>query len=259
MLKKNQNFLQEIVKIKREELSHKTEKKVVHEGQYAKNVKFLEVFQTQKNKLKIIAEIKFASPSNLHLGSRDDLLDRAKQYEDVGADVISLITERHFFKGDIETVAQVRKVVALPILQKDFIIDSKQIYEAKRAGSDALLLIARLVNDKQLSEFVSLCQSLHIEPVVEINNDEDLKKTITTNTNIIAVNARDLETLTVDISRACKLIEKIPDKFIKLGFSGVTSHKEVSLYKNSGVNGILVGTSLMQANDIKSFINDLKI
>src|SRR6185437_2238841 len=100
---------------------------------------------------------------------------------------------------------------------------------------------------------------LGIEPVVEIYNEEDLEKAITTKTNIIAVNARNLETFEINVTGACMLIKKIPNHIIKLGFSGITSQKEAELYKNSGADGILVGTSLMQANDIKSFINDLQI
>src|SRR6266700_1535424 len=125
--------------------------------------------------------------------------------------MISIITEKHYFKGDISFISKVKENVSLPVLQKDFIIDPVQIYEAKEAGADALLLISRLVTERQLQKFVSLCFSLGIEPVVEINNEEDLKKTITTKTNIIAVNARDLDTFIVDIEKACLLMQEIPN------------------------------------------------
>jgi len=261
---KSQNFLEKIVKIKKEELFWKAQ--TVQKVSESKNqqigkseTRFLKALQKEKDKLKVIAEIKFASPTILDLGSPGDLIRCAKQYEMAGADAISLITERHFFKGDIEFVSQVKETVSLPILQKDFIIDPVQIYDAKQVGTDALLLIARLVDKQQLKKFVSLCFSLGIEPVVEIYNEEDLEKAITTKTNIIAVNARNLETFEINVTGACMLIKKIPNHIIKLGFSGITSQKEAELYKNSGADGILVGTSLMQANDIKSFINDLQI
>jgi len=207
----------------------------------------------------LIAEIKFASPTSPHLGSPKDLLQRAKEYEQAGADAISVITEKHFFKGDPAFVTQVKEAVTLPVLQKDFVIDECQIYEAKKIGSDALLLIARLVDKETLKQFVMLCKKLKLEPVVEVNNEEDLEKAIATETNIIAVNARDLETFHVDVAKACRLMEQIPEKFIKLGFSGVTSSDEVLQYKEAGAKGVLVGTSLMKAENVRHFINSLHL
>lgn len=206
----------------------------------------------------LIAEVKFASPSHPHLGSHDDLLTRVAAYEAAGANAISLITEPEFFKGDITFIKQVKKKVLLPVLQKDFVVDAYQIYEAKMHQSDAILLIARLVDITTLKQFVSLAQELGIEPVVEINSEEDLKKAMQTTAEIIAVNARDLDTFVIDITAACALLKKIPQKFIKLGFSGITSSEEVAQYKNAGANAVLVGTSLMQAKDTKQFIRGLR-
>lgn len=206
----------------------------------------------------IIAEIKFASPTNPNLGSPEDLLDRAREYQKAGADAISIITKKAFFKGDIGFVSQVKKVVKIPILQKDFVIDEQQIYEAAHIGSDALLFIARLVSKEKLKTFVLLAQKLGIEPVVEVFDEEDLKKAVAINTRYIAVNARDLETFVVDIDVACKLMEKIPNKFIKLGFSGIQGRLEVEKYIKAGAKGVLVGTALMKAKNIKEFIGVLR-
>jgi indole-3-glycerol phosphate synthase len=258
------NFLEEIVRIKKSELLQKTRKTQYSGFSTGKTFRksesrFLKVFDNEQRKVKLIAELKFASPTISILGSSEELTDRALQYESAGADAISIITEKQFFKGDLAFISTVKKLVSLPILQKDFIIDPQQIYEAKNAGADALLLIARLVDAKTLKEFVKLCFAVGIEPVVEINNEEDLKKACATKTNIIAVNARDLETFTVDVFKACTLLEKIPDRYIRLGFSGVTSYEDALVYKESGADGILVGTSLMQAKDIKGFINSLQV
>ena len=220
---------------------------------------FFNSFSKNKKEISLIAEIKFASPTNSHLGSYDELLERATKYEKAGADAISLITEEHYFKGDGAFISQVKKHVAIPVLQKDFVIDHYQIYEAKQFESDALLLIARLVDGDTLEKFVKLCFSLEIEPIVEINNEEDLEKASATEANIIAVNARDLETFAIDVEKACLLIEKIPPAFIKFGFSGITSSIEVSQYKKAGVHGVLVGTSLMKTDNIDEFIKNLKI
>ena len=211
-----------------------------------------------RNDISILAEIKLASPTVVSLGSHDEIIERAIAYEKAGADAISFITEKHYFKGEVSFIPKLKQHVSLPILQKDFVIDEYQIYEAKLAGSDALLLIVKYLEKEKLKQFVSLCQKLGIEPVVEINDEEDLVKAVTTTTNSIAVNARDLATFEVNVDKACELLKKVPDKYITLGFSGVHSHIEVQQYKNAGVKGILVGTELMKAKSIEDFFLSLR-
>ena len=208
--------------------------------------------------MQIIAEIKLKSPSTGVLGFRKDLVSRAKSYQAAGADVISIITEEKRFNGHPQFIPLVKKSVSLPILQKDFITTTKQIYQAKTLGSDYLLLIANLVPQKTLQNFVDLCIELGIKPIVEIFDQHDLNHAISTNTHIIAVNARNLNTLEVNVNRACQLIKEIPQQFTKFGFSGIHGPAEVAKYINSGAQGVLVGTSLMQTSDIHSFITNLR-
>jgi indole-3-glycerol phosphate synthase len=265
MSKKNQKFLKQIIEKKRLDILKTQKTQFAEKSEYltsreSNSSSFMKIFDDKnKDRIKLIAEIKIASPMNPYLGSAEKLLERARKYEEVGADAVSIITEKHYFKGDISFVSKVKQHVSLPILQKDFIIDSVQIHEAKKAGADALLLIARLTNAKQLEEFVDLCFALQIEPVVEINNKEDLEKAVSSPTNIIAVNARDLDTLKIDVQNACLLVQKIPDSFIKLGFSGIQSAHEVLQYKNAGAKGVLVGTSLMKTKGITGFIKSLQL
>lgn len=255
---KEKNFLDEIVKKKKEDLQ--VSAKDIQSVNKSGTTDFRDAVTTKKrNKTALIAEIKFASPTNKNLGSPDDLLTIARTYKKAETDAISIITEKHFFNGDISYVSQVKKEVNMPVLQKDFVIEPSQIYEAKDIGSDALLLIARLVSSAELEEFVDLCFSLGIEPVVEIANEEDLEKAIMTKTNIIAVNARDLETFAIDIAKACLLLERIPKKFIALAFSGVSSKDDVEMYRNAGAAGVLVGTNLMRTGNVKKFITDLHL
>ena len=185
-----------------------------------KRMKQNQFFDLFGDKTIIIGEIKLASPTVPYFGSTDSIVKRSIDYENSGADAISVITEKHFFKGDINFISQIKNKVNLPILQKDFIIDPYQIYQAKVYSSDALLLIAKIVSKKTLIKFVDICQEIGLEPVVEINDEQDLKKAMSTSTNIIAVNARNLESLEVSVERACLLMKKIPSKFIKLGFQG---------------------------------------
>ena len=211
----------------------------------------------KSGKLAIIAEVKFASPSESHLGNKQDIQKRAKAYEEAGADCISVVTEKHFFKGDPSFISQIKSAVSLPVLQKDFILDLYQLYEAKRAGSDAILLIAKILSKKNLASFVQAANTIGLETVVETNSKDDLEKAIATETRIIAVNARDLDTFTVDVDRACELIKMIPDTFIKLGFSGVQGREEAEKYSKAGADGVLIGTSLMKTDSIKEFIPNL--
>ncbi len=240
------NKLIEIVNKKRSDLKQKKQGNDAFKKQFSSN-----------DEIAIIAEVKFASPTHANLGSEEDLLTRVAQYEKAGASAISLITEEHFFKGDSAFIKQVKEHVSIPVLQKDFVIDPHQIYEAKINGSDALLFIARLLDDDTLIRFVTLAQELGVEPVVEINSDDDLIKALKTTTTIIAVNARDLNTFVIDVAAACSLLKQIPDQFIKLGFSGILSSEEVSQYKDAGANGVLIGTSLMKATNINDFLEGL--
>jgi len=158
----------------------------------------------------IIGELKFASPKDQNIGSPAVLLTQARNYETAGLTAISIITEKHFFKGNISFILQVKQIIKIPILFKDFIIDESQIYQAKAVGSDAILLITRIVEKATLQRFVLIAKKIGIEPVVELADDEDLEKALSSRVDIIAVNARDLDTFEVNVNKACQLLEKIP-------------------------------------------------
>lgn len=208
--------------------------------------------------ISIIAEIKLASPTEVNLGSPDEILDRAVEYEKAGAEAISFITEKSVFKGDIKYISRIKSEIKLPVLQKDFVVDTYQIYEAKIAGSDALLLIAKILTGEKLIKFVNTCLKIGLEPVVEINDEEDLEKALGTQTKIIAVNARNLSDLEVDVDKACELLNNIPAKFLKLGFSGIASIAEVEKYQKAGARAVLVGTNLMKSENPKEFLKGLR-
>lgn len=210
-------------------------------------------------KFVLMGEIKLASPSLGVLGQQKNIETRALAYEQAGVDIISVVTEPTRFNGSPSFIRRIRKVTSLPILQKDFIVNEKQIYESESLGANMLLLISSLVKTSTLKTFVDLCKKLGIEPVVEIYDEQDLEKAIGTATSYIAVNARNLKTFAVDVDRACGLMEKIPNRYIKLGFSGIHSRVEIQKYRKAGANGVLVGTALMKTKNISDFINKLKI
>lgn len=206
----------------------------------------------------LIAEIKLTSPSSGNLGKESDVEIIAKTYEQAGADAISIVTNKKFFSGDISFIKRVKKVSTLPILCKDFIVDPFQLIEIKHTGAQAVLLIAKIVSKEKLKKLVELVISLGMEPVVEVQTEKELHHALLTFASCIAVNARDLQDFSVDIDRACGLIQKIPNNRIALGFSGISSRKDVEKYKKAGAKAVLVGTSLMKAKDIKGRIKELK-
>lgn len=207
----------------------------------------------------LIAEIKLVSPIEGKLGEETDIPNRLKNYQNAGADAVSIITEKKIFQGHPDLVSAIKSsTINLPILQKDFIINEFQIEESRKIGADALLLIAGIVSGGVLKRFVSLCKEKGLEPVVEICSQDDLAKAVKSETDIIAVNARDLDTFEVNVNRACKILRKVPEKFIRLGFSGIHSRAEVAKYKQAGVKAVLVGTELMKTDDISKKIKELK-
>lgn len=206
----------------------------------------------------IIAEIKLATPAGGELGKTTEVVKRAKDYEQAGADLISVVVDKKYFHGDINFITDIKKNVALPVLMKDFILDPYQIFEAKFVGADSTLLIAKLLTKKKLQEYVLLSKSIGLEPVVEVEDEFELDKVLATKALCIAVNARNLTNFQVDINRACKLMRLIPKEKLALGFSGVRGRREVEKYKEAGAKAILVGTALMRNNNIRRFITKLK-
>ncbi|OGK20207.1 hypothetical protein A3C23_03170 [Candidatus Roizmanbacteria bacterium RIFCSPHIGHO2_02_FULL_37_13b] len=244
-----QTILNEIVEYKIKELKQ-IKNTLTSQNRFRKTI--------NKQDVALIGEIKLKSPSAGILGKAQNIVKRARSYEKAGVDVISVITNKNFFNGDIKLLKKVKKNTKLPILQKDFIIDPYQIYESKVNGADTILLIARIVTKQKLIFFVELAQSIGLEPIVEIYDKDDLEKAIMSTTSFIAVNARNLQTFSIDIDKACALIKKIPDKYIKLGFSGINTTSDVKKYIQAGAKAVLVGTGLMKTNNIKSYISSLK-
>jgi indole-3-glycerol phosphate synthase len=206
----------------------------------------------------VIAEIKIASPSAGDLEEKENIGTIVAEYREGGADALSVVTEKYFFKGDLSFIKIVKEIARLPVLQKDFIVDPYQIYESRVCGADALLLIVKLLSPEKLREYVNICFKLGLEPVVEVNDKSDLSHALVSGAKIIAVNARDLNTFNVDVARACGLLKEIPDEFLKLGFSGIVSSQESAKYKSVGARGVLIGTNLIKSVDKREFLKEVK-
>ncbi len=254
-------FLEKIVKIKRQEIeARKTpqrEKELEETMPHLPTPRDFMGSILGHGPMALIAEIKRASPS---LGMiREDIIPGqiASQYEVGGACAISVLTEVHFFKGDLSFLCEVKKETALPALQKDFIIDPFQICEGRASGADGVLLIASLLDQEQLRDFVHLVMALRMVPLIEVHDEEDLEKTLPLDPPLLGINNRNLRTFEVDLGTTLRLKKKIPSTIRVISESGIKSCHDVRRLKEAGVDGILVGEILVRSPDPASKIKEL--
>jgi indole-3-glycerol phosphate synthase len=205
----------------------------------------------------LIAEIKQASPSAGWIREDADLGRIACAYQAGGASAVSVLTEAHFFEGALSHLRLVGEAVSLPVLQKDFIIDPFQIYEGRVAGADAILLIAAILEPRQLREFAELARDLGLVSLVEIHDEEDLEKISGLDLPLIGINNRNLKTLQVDLKTTFGLIGKVRPGAIIISESGIRDRDDVIRLQKTGVKGILVGEVLMRSPDPSSRIREL--
>ena len=208
----------------------------------------------------IIAEIKRASPSEGVIREPFRPAEIAADYETNGARAISVLTDLEFFQGSIGVLQEVRKTVGLPLLRKDFIIDSIQVEEAARAGADAVLLIARILDDELLNQLYQRAASLNLAALIEVHDQNDLERTLALSPQptLIGINNRDLADFSVSIERTKKLLPLIPKNVTIISESGLHDSDSLNDLANAGAHAFLIGTALMKAQDIgralRSFI-----
>ncbi|MCP4267387.1 MAG: indole-3-glycerol phosphate synthase TrpC [Candidatus Brocadiaceae bacterium] len=209
------------------------------------------------NKIKFIAEVKKASPSAGIIREDFNYLNIAKEYEAGGASAISVLTDKEFFKGDLKYLSEIKKTVSLPVLRKDFIIDPYQIYEAKAAGADLVLLIARILTKEQIDTFLALTHKLGMECLVEVHDIDELNTVLETEASIIGINNRNLDTFETNIETTLQLCHLIPEEKIIVSESGIKTRADVLNLEKAGIDAILIGETLMRSIDISQKINEL--
>jgi indole-3-glycerol phosphate synthase len=209
------------------------------------------------NRLNLICEIKKASPSEGSLREDFQPLRIASLYEYAGAAAISVLTEPHFFKGRPSYLRTVRQVTSIPILRKDFILETYQLYETALLQADAFLLIASILTPEELKNLLHLGHDLHMDALVEVHNDEDLKKAVEAGAQIIGINNRNLKTFEVEPRRAKQLIPHIPKGVTIVVESGLSRYEELMEYRSVGVQAFLIGTTLMKSPDMVSTLREL--
>lgn len=207
--------------------------------------------------IKLIAEVKKASPSAGVIRADFDPVAIAKTYEAHGGSCISVLTDERFFQGSLEYLRQVRAEVVLPVLRKDFILDTYQLLEARAAGADAVLLIAECLDDCNLRKLFNESLELGMTPLVELYEPENLPRVLQAGATLIGVNNRDLKTFEVDLNHTLRIRERVPEECVLVGESGIKTHADVQRLEAAGVDAILVGESLMREADIGAAVDRL--
>lgn len=199
--------------------------------------------------IKVIAEIKRASPSRGPIRETADAGEMAHSYASAGAAAISVLTDARFFLGAPEHLTAARKSTSLPLLRKDFIFDEYQIYQSRALGADSLLLIARILAPRDLKTLLGVARSLHMEPLVEVHTEEEIAKALDAGATLIGVNNRDLATLTVSIDTSLRLIAHLPAEVVKVSESGIETRADIDRLRAAGFDAFLVGERLMRDPD----------
>ena len=199
----------------------------------------------------IIAEIKKASPSAGVISENFNPVEKAKEYESVGAAALSILTEEDFFLGSIDYLKAVKRTTSLPILRKDFIIDEYQIYESKLIGADCILLIASILSDLQIEEFVKIAKKLELDYLIEIHDKKELKRVVLYKDALIGVNNRNLNTFEVDLDNSIRIKNLFKEKNIFIAESGIKSIDDINYLKLHNINVFLIGESLMRGDFFK--------
>lgn len=207
--------------------------------------------------ISLIAEIKRASPSKGDILPGVDAVEIGALYEQCGARAISVLTDDKFFKGKLEDLTNVHRHVRVPCLRKEFIVDEYQIYEARAAEADAILLIVRCLDDAELKAFYKLARSLDMEVLVETHTADEIERALEAGAHIIGINNRDLDTLDVDVNRSIELKKLVPGGNILVSESGIYTRAQVQQLEDGGVDAILVGESLLTSNDIRAKMQEL--
>jgi indole-3-glycerol phosphate synthase len=207
--------------------------------------------------VKLIAEVKKASPSKGVIRADFDPVSIAKIYAQHGATCLSVLTDEHYFQGSLDYLRQIRAAVEVPLLRKDFILDPYQLLEARAAGADAVLLIAECLDDCRLRSLHTRAIELGLTPLVELYQPENLPRVLEAGATLIGINNRDLRTFTVDFEHTIRLGQQIPEHCVLVGESGIYTREDVLKLESGGVDAILVGESLMREPDIGAAVDRL--
>lgn len=212
----------------------------------------------QKPGISFICECKKASPSKGLIAEDFPYVEIAKAYEDAGADAISVLTEPKWFLGRKEYLKEIAENVSIPCLRKDFTVDEYMIYEAKVLGASAVLLICSILTEKEITDYIRICDSLGLSALVEVHDEQEIQTALRAGARIIGVNNRNLKDFTVDTGNSKRLRSFVPKEVLFVAESGVKTGKEIEALQEAGVDAVLIGETLMKALDKKAKLQELR-
>ena len=212
----------------------------------------------RKNDIAFICECKKASPSKGLISPDFPYLQIAKDYEAAGADCISVLTEPKWFLGSDNYLREISQNVTLPCLRKDFTVDGYMIYEARLLGASAVLLIAAILTDEQLKDYIGICDELGLSALVEAHNEAEVYRALSAGARIIGVNNRNLKDFSVDTDNSLRLRSLIPRDVLFVSESGVKTAGDVQRLREAGADAVLIGETLMKSPDKKQKLNELR-
>ena len=232
------------------ELIRRLDKKLCERGRFAEGL-------TSYNGLSVIAEIKKASPSKGLIRADFDHMKIAEEYSECDIQAMSVLTEPEYFKGNLSFVSDIKAKYDIPILRKDFIVDEYQVYEAKLAGADAILLIMAALTDDEYKKLHALADELHMDVLVETHSGEEVKRALEYG-RIIGINNRNLQTFEEDITTCERLAEYIPDTKIKVAESAVRTHEDFEYLEKLDFDAVLIGEAFMREKNIKEAVKKMR-
>ncbi len=212
----------------------------------------------RKDDIAFICECKKASPSKGIIAEDFPYLQIAQEYEKAGADCISVLTEPKWFLGSSDYLREIAEKVSIPCIRKDFTVDSYMIYEAKILGAKAVLLICSILTEAQIKEYIAICDELGMSALVEAHDEKEVAMAVRCGARLIGVNNRNLKDFTVDTSNSRRMREFVPDDIIFVSESGVKNAEDIALLRKSGTNAVLIGETLMKAEDKTEKLKELK-
>lgn len=212
----------------------------------------------KKDDIAFICECKKASPSKGIIAEDFPYLDIAKEYEKAGAECISVLTEPKWFLGSDAYLKEITETVSTPCIRKDFTVDDYMIYEAKLLGAKAVLLICSILTQKQISDYIAVCDRLGLSALVETHDEKEIASAISAGARIIGVNNRNLSDFTVDTGNSRRMRELVPENIIFVSESGVKNANDIELLRQAGANAVLIGETLMKAPDKQAKLAELR-
>jgi indole-3-glycerol phosphate synthase len=265
------NILDQIVQTKREEVAERSQRTPVAELKKAIDAlgrprNFFHAVTDKKpgKLLNLIAEVKKASPSAGVIRADFDPVDIARQYAAAGADAISCLTDEKYFQGKLEYIRAIRDAVNLPVLRKDFIVDPYQVYEARAAGADAILLIAEILQVNEMIDLQILATELNMTCLIEVHDMDNLIRVRDRvigfphpSYSLLGINNRDLRTFKTDLGNTLRMADLVEDRRVLVTESGIHTHDDVRKLAEAGVSAMLVGESIMRSPDIGAKIREL--